>query len=599
MPRLVAFGGLALLGDDGPLGGSAARGRNLALLALLARAGDAGLMREKAAAYLWSDSDEERARHSLDQALYTLRQTLGSEAFVSRATTVALDHRVVECDVVAFSRAIEAGAMDQAADLYAGPFLDGFHLPRSLEFERWVDRERSALHGDYVAALERLAQEAAAAGDHASAVARWRQLAAAEPLSSRVALGLMRALGNSGDPAGALQTAAVHASLVREEVDAAPDPAITAYVDRLRHEAESGASRAAETAAHQAVPAPHLPEPSRTSTHHQDALPGRRRSRIRQTRARLALAVAAVAILVLATGAALLSRRGSVADPVAHRVAVEPFQNETGVASLDPVGNMAADWITDGLVRTGLVQVVEADAAKGSPASVVSGRFYLTGDTVWFQARITRQDSGIVLHALDRVGVAAVNPSAALESLRQQILGAFGALYDPRLSTWARMARRPPSYATYQEFAAGLELHAVPRDLAGAAERFRHAAELDPDYVLPRLWLAWTLIMSGDYARADSVTRALAAQRERMSPVERAWHDRIRALLAGDNEASYRAARRMVELAPRSGTVMALANAALDTNRGARHRGDGGARARRAGRLSGPSNHGGPADRRR
>ena len=52
-----------------------------------------------------------------------------------------------------------------------------------------------------------------------------------------------------------------------------------------------------------------------------------------------------------------------------------------------------------------------------------------------------------------------------------------------------------------------------------------------------------------------------------MSPLDRAWYDRIAALLAGDNEASYRAALRAAEVAPRSGTVMALANAALDTNR--------------------------------
>src|SRR5690606_1516152 len=128
-----------------------------------------------------------------------------------------------------------------------------------------------------------------------------------------------------------------------------------------------------------------------------------------------------------------------------------------------------------------------------------------------------------------------------LEPLRQQVLGALGTLYDPRLSVWAGRAHRPPTYAAYQEFAVGVELHAVPRDLAGAAEHFRRAAELDPGYVLPRLWLAWAWIMSGEYARADSVARALEADHARMSPVDRAWHDRIVALLAGDNEASYRA----------------------------------------------------------
>ncbi len=578
MPRLVAFGGLALLGDDGPLVGSAARGRNLALLAILARGGDAGIMREKAAAYLWPDSDDERARHSLEQALYTLRQALGPDALVSGGAMIALAADAIECDVVAFSRALDSGAPREAVDLYAGPFLDGFHLSRAREFERWVDGERSALHAAHVSALEALAREAEAAGDAVGAVALWRRLASAEPLSSRIALALMRALTASGDRAGALRAAAVHASLLREELGAAPDPAVVAFEDRLRREGAAGVVGAAGPE--------DAPEPGRSMARNSDpdsapgSVPPPARAaevapaapapgRGGRSRVRLAWAVPVAVAVVLVSGAALLSRRVTGADPVLHRVAVEPFRNETGDPSLDPIGSMAADWLTDGLVRTGLVQVVEdgaGDTAGPDGASAVSGRFYRTGDSIWFQTRITRPDRGTVEQAPGEVGVRAERPSDALEPLRQRVLGALGALYDPRISAWARMSRRPPSFAAYQEFAAGLELHAVPRDLPGAAGRFRRAAELDPDFVLPRLWLDWTWIMAGDFARADSLARALDSQREGMSPVERAWHDRISALLAGDNEGSYRAARRMVELAPRSGTAMSLANAALDTN---------------------------------
>lgn len=567
MPRLAAFGGLALLGDDGPFVGAAARGRNLALLALLARAGAAGVAREKLAAYLWSESDAERSRHSLDQALYTLRRALGADAFVTGATTIALDHRVVTSDVVGFTRAFEAGAMLEAADAYAGPFLDGFHLSDAAEFERWVDGERAVLHAQYVAALESLAREATAAGDHAAAVRHWRRLAAVEPLSSRIALGLMHALAAAGDRAGALQASAVHTALVREELDVAPDPAVRAYVEELRREAER--ATAPSGAGHPGAspdPAPaHASDIAGTTSPTAfvyGVRPGGRRSR----RARIWGAAALAAVTILA-GWTLLARRDASADPALARVAVAPFENETGDASLDPLGRMAADWITEGLVRTGLVQVIEPGAAARAATSVVSGRIYLVGDTVWFQARITRPDSGLVLQALDAVGAVAGSSVGALEPLRQQVLGALGTLYDPRLSAWAGKSHRPPTYAAYQEFATGVELHAVPRDLAGAAEHFRRAAELDPDYVLPRLWLAWAWIMSGDYARADSISRALEADRARMSPVDRAWHDRIAALLAGDNEASYRAAKRMNEIAPRSGTVMALANTALDTNR--------------------------------
>lgn len=253
MPRLAALGGLAVLGDNGPLVGAGVRGRNLALLVLLVRAGEAGLTREKLAAYLWPESDAERSRHSLDQALYTLRRTLGADALVTGATTVALDHGVVGSDVVDFTRAFDAGAMRLAADLYAGPFLDGFHVSGSAEFERWVDAERAALHAQYVAVLEVLAREAAAAGDPADAIANWRRLAAAEPLSSRVARGLMHTLVDAGDRAGALQAAAVHTALVREELDAPPDPAVVAYAEGLRREPEVTSTTAGPPAGDRAV----------------------------------------------------------------------------------------------------------------------------------------------------------------------------------------------------------------------------------------------------------------------------------------------------------------------------------------------------------
>ena len=44
----------------------------------------------------------------------------------------------------------------------------------------------------------------------------------------------MEALHAASDPAGALQVARVHEALIREEHNAAPDPAITALVERIR-----------------------------------------------------------------------------------------------------------------------------------------------------------------------------------------------------------------------------------------------------------------------------------------------------------------------------------------------------------------------------
>ncbi len=115
-----------------------------------------------------------------------------------------------------------------------GPFLDGFHVGGAPEFERWVEEIRSARGRGVAALLEALAREAARRDDLASAVGWWRRLATLEPLNSAVALALMEALAAAGDRAGALRHARVHEALIREELDAGPDPAIAVLAERLR-----------------------------------------------------------------------------------------------------------------------------------------------------------------------------------------------------------------------------------------------------------------------------------------------------------------------------------------------------------------------------
>ena len=553
MARLVALGGLALVDTDGPMAGSAGRGRNLALLVLLARAGDAGITRDKVAALLWPESDEARARHSLDQALYTLRRALGTDAVVTAGATLALGEGIVATDVGEFDAARAEGDREAAVSLYAGPFLDGFHLGGAPEFEAWVAGERAELHAAHVEALESLATAATEAGDHGTAVARWRALAGAEPLSSRVARGLMRALERAGDRAGALESARVHGALVEEELGAPPDPSIVAYERELR----------------QAPPAPAAPAAAPPPATRRPDGPTTQRAPASAPTRRWPLLVAAGAGVVLVAAMALGRGRDTPAllPTLPPSVLVTPFENESGDATLGSLGTMASDWITEGLVRTGIVRVVGPGRPAGEAHAIVSGRLYRTTDSVWLQARISRAEDGRVLRVSDPVSAPADEPSRALEPLRQQVLGALGTLYDPRLTAWAETALRPPSYKAFQQFAAGLELFSTPREFDAAGARFRRAAELDPDYVLPRLWWAWASVVERRFERADSIAGVLAATREAMSPLERAWLDRIQALLDGDNERSFRAAGRMVEVAPGSGWVIALASSALDTNR--------------------------------
>ncbi|MEO8623106.1 MAG: BTAD domain-containing putative transcriptional regulator, partial [bacterium] len=230
--QLKLFGGLSLV-DTETGAVRVTRRHRLAALAILASA-DGPVPRERMLALLWPDSSDEGGRHSLGQVLYGLRQDLGLVELVGGATDLTLQRGALECDLWSFRRAISALDHAAALDVYAGPFLDGIHLPGADLFERWCDEERAVLARQARGSMEALATGAESRGDAAESVRWWRQLAAADPISSRVALALMRALANTGDRAAAIQHARVHQALVRAELEVDADASVHAFAEELR-----------------------------------------------------------------------------------------------------------------------------------------------------------------------------------------------------------------------------------------------------------------------------------------------------------------------------------------------------------------------------
>jgi serine/threonine-protein kinase len=234
MLRLRTFGGLTLSRGAENLTGAVTQRRRLAVLALLAVAGDAGVSRDKFLAYLWPESAADRARHVLNQLLYAQRRQVGNESLFVGRKTLRLNPAVIWSDVAAFEQACGAGDLETGVALYRGPFLDGFFLKDAPEFERWVEDQRVRFARRVRTASTQLADRAVASGDHGRAVEWWGQAAGADPYDTSVALGLVRTLAAAGDRAGALLAARRHEELLRRELGVAPDPAFTEAVARLR-----------------------------------------------------------------------------------------------------------------------------------------------------------------------------------------------------------------------------------------------------------------------------------------------------------------------------------------------------------------------------
>jgi DNA-binding SARP family transcriptional activator len=209
-----------------------ARRRSLALLALVSSAGEAGVSDERALALLWPDFDLPRARNNLKQVAFTLRQSLGRDAFLRTSTTLRLDPALFSVDRWDFERAIANRDAEGAVALYGGGFLAGFHLSGLADFERWVESEREKLCHLYAGAVSTLALGAEASGDYASAIEWWRKAVAADRLNDTNAQRLVRALALSGDTVGAIQQAKVHAELIKQELETTPSPSFLAVASR-------------------------------------------------------------------------------------------------------------------------------------------------------------------------------------------------------------------------------------------------------------------------------------------------------------------------------------------------------------------------------
>jgi hypothetical protein len=101
-----------------------------------------------------------------------------------------LDHAAAEIDTAMVSalipQATGAGRLDLLTDTlrqYRGPFLDGFALPDSVEFDAWASQERQVWERRYLDALAVLVEGYAAAGAYHAAIETAQRALATDELA--------------------------------------------------------------------------------------------------------------------------------------------------------------------------------------------------------------------------------------------------------------------------------------------------------------------------------------------------------------------------------------------------------------------------------
>ena len=119
-------------------------------------------------------------------------------------------------------------ALQQAVDLYRGPFLDGFSLPTNPEFETWITQERSAWEHLYLQALGDLIEEYVARDERDAAIACAQRYLATDDLAEDVHRRLISLYAEIGDRNAALRQFERCAAALERELGVSPLPATRA-----------------------------------------------------------------------------------------------------------------------------------------------------------------------------------------------------------------------------------------------------------------------------------------------------------------------------------------------------------------------------------
>ena len=168
----------------------------VAILALLATDGRA-YAREELAALLWPDADDPGARGALRRTLSTLRAAVGDGALEVDRARVALVEATTRSDVQELERRAASGSLPDLraiADLARGPFLAGFSLRDSPEFDDWRATRAVTVERTVLGALDRLGASLQAAGDLPGAIRATERRLDLDPLDEAAHVRLMELL---------------------------------------------------------------------------------------------------------------------------------------------------------------------------------------------------------------------------------------------------------------------------------------------------------------------------------------------------------------------------------------------------------------------
>lgn len=184
--------------------------------------------RDRLAALLWSNRQEQQGRGSLRQAIFTLRATLreaGAPEPETQHDRISMPAKAMRCDVLDFQAAARGTGvedLERARRLYNGPFLGTVRLPDS-EFAAWADDIRQSLQRMAEAVGIDLSIMYRESGNLADAAEVLEWVLTLDPIREDVHRSLMRLHHEAGNRTLALRQYRNCVSILERELGVSPD----------------------------------------------------------------------------------------------------------------------------------------------------------------------------------------------------------------------------------------------------------------------------------------------------------------------------------------------------------------------------------------
>jgi TolB-like protein/DNA-binding SARP family transcriptional activator len=472
-----------------------------ALIAYLAMSRGTAISRERLVGLLWGGHDEANARHSLRQALTSIRSAFGEDSQAVLQTSedgVCLRSEGIELDVEKFERVARSSEpirLREACKLYRGELLAGLEV-REPEFEEWMLGERYRLGDLAESAFSELMNIQMAAGDSKAVVETSRDLIRVSPLDDHAHAVLIVSYGALGK----LGLAEAHykrcCELYRREFDRDPGEEVKSAIVTARGQS------------HHIIGPGNPDRQDGESRGIADRLAGREIGRSRRKRS--VVAVGIVLLLLVGTGLILSNRGGLLTN---NAVPTWNLPDKPSIAVL-PFDSLAQDQ-EQIIFSRGLTNDIIADLSKFSSLIVISsesssrfeneeytiediaqklgvryilnGGLQLTGNTISIHVNLVDTPSGQLIWS-ESFSRPKEQLFAVQKVVLETLVAVIGSDYGQLQQTEIERIRKVPTnnLQAYGFFVRGFEHFGkiTREDNLLSREMFENAIQIDPNYAL-------------------------------------------------------------------------------------------------------------------